>query len=483
MVTQIIASGSNESVSSNGSETFTPKEDADFLSKILEQTAEIKRAMAETPVGLDAESKQAIDDKLREKVTALGHLIGTEAERRIGFSHETNLEKLAELEELYIGIELLRSIQATVWNGISEEPVLKRIPALIAALRETIATEKSISVLHYRKFKLNKFWFQQSPLLAQSYRSVLSEIRPLGGKLKVRKGSSFFASKILKATVEKTFPADWIETSNKAKHLLALRFTRHGGFYEPKPSEGRTDEKGHLAMVDTWEAPLEDVDQIVALLSECGNPVWVTDAPPWEDDGKLLAEINYYGRFAEGVKVDIDGNKVKPHGKDWFFGYAPGENEDFPQEKTWYQHGYVMGSEKDGLSPVLNISCLNSFADQTQTAYHEFMHHMQNLLPETVNRLERAYSLHRTTTDGVRNPLMEIEDEVDSKNKSEVFYRDGNFVDPYMGREYPYSNDLEILTTGAESLFARAYGSLLGFHGWQADIEHRNFTLGVLAVA
>ena len=483
MVNQIIAPVSEESSFAEETPKNTlPENTSDYLSQIVEKTHEIKTEMAETPVGLDNVSMQAIDEKLREKVTALGHLIGSEAERRINFSHDENLKMLAELEAIYLDIEQLRDDQATSWVAILDTPAFGKIRGILLALETTILAEKEISSLRLKKLMLNKYWFAKSRFLADSYKSVLSEIRPLGGELKTRKGSSFIAARILKNTVENTFPQDWIEVSNKAKHSLRLKFSRHGGFYEPKPEHALTDEKGRLAMVDVWEAPIEDAEEIKNLLSEDENHAWITNCTPWEDDGHLVAEINYYSRFEPGAKAKIDGMRIIAKGKR-FFGYAPGEDEDFPEEKTWYQNGYIKGSEKDGLSPVLNISFINSPADQTQTAYHEFMHHMQSLLPHSVLRLERAFSFHRTSVDGVRNPLHEVDGEVDSQNKSEVFYRDGKFVDPYMGREYPFSNDLEIITTGTEALFGRAYGSLLGFHGWQADIEHRNFTLGVFAVA
>ena len=483
MVNQIIAPVNEESFPVE--KEYTPKltgKTNDLMAQIIEQVHEIQTAMAETPVGLDVVSQQAIDNRIREKVTALGHLIGSEAEYRSDFSHEENLEKLAVLEAIYLDIEQLRDDQATSWASIMELPGLAKIRGAFQAVGTTVLSEKEIQVLHLKKIMLTKYWFVQSRFLAESYKTVLSEIRPLGGELKVHKKSHPLAARIVKATIEKAFPQDWINRSNNATHPLVLKFSRHGGFYEPKPEHALMNEKGQLAMVDVWEASVEDAAEIVELLSEDGNHAWIADCEPWEEDGNLLAEINYYSRFQPGVKANIDGMRIEAKGSK-FFGYAPKDDEDFPEEKTWYQNGYIVGSEKDGLSPVLNISFINHPADQRQTAYHEFMHHMQSLLPHSVLRLERAFSLHRTSTDGKRNTLHEIEGETDSKNDSEVFYRDGNFVDPYMGREYPFSNDLEIITTGAEALFGQAYGSLLGFHGWQPDIEHRNFTLGVLAVA
>lgn len=485
MVTQIIAPGDRESVKDPHSSAFATKvqeEKGYFPSKIAQEANAIKRELSQTPAGLDKESQELIDEKFRQRITAVGAALGAEAEKRAGFDVEENEAELINLEEMLAEISRHRSIQKTIWTDLFSAKGLQKLSCLPLAFAETVQAEKVIAGLHIKRLPLSKKFTEVSIRLSHTYTEVLSEIRPLGGEIRTRENSNAAAVKILQSTVGKIFPADWIHASNEATHPLALRLTRDGGFYEPKHDRDITDERGRQAAVDIWEAPVEEVREVMELLKEGGNEPWISDSPLWEEDGKLFVEINFYCRFPKGVKINGNGYKIKVSG-DWFFGYAPTEDENFPEEKTYYQHGFIEGSEKDGLSPVLNISWICHTKERHQTAYHEFMHHMQNTAPQTFRRLERALFVHKTTTDGVRNPLLEVEGEVDSKNGSEVFYRAGIFVDPYMGREYPYSGDLELITTGAEALFGHAFGSLMGFHGWDADPEHRNFMLGLFAVA
>jgi hypothetical protein len=484
MVSQIIASGNMESSPSQDPDGFIlPRSKETYSpSKIIEKAHAIKRELTETPLGLDKVSQELIDEKFRQRITAIGAIIGAEAEKRAGFDVQDNETDLINLEEMLAEISRHRSNQKTVWTDLLYAKGIRKLTCLPLAIAETLQTEKVIAGLHIKRLPLSKKFTEVSARLSHSYTEVLSEIRPLGGDIKTRDNSSKTATKILQSTVGKIYPAEWIKLSNDAKHPLALRFGRSGGFYEPKFDRDITDDKGRQAAVDVWEAPEEEVEEIMALLAEGGNEPWLADAPQWEEEGKLFREINFYCRFPQGVKVNKTGYKVKVAG-DLFHGYAPTEDEHFPDEKSQYRHGFIVGSEKDGLSPVLNISWICHTKERHQTAYHEFMHHMQNTAPKTFRRLERALFVHKTTTDGIRNPLLEVEGEVDSKNESDVFYREGDFVDPYMGREYPHSWDLELITTGAEALFGHAFGSLMGFHGWDADPEHRNFMLGLFATA
>lgn len=489
MVSQIIAPDNSASIPEKPS-TSSPKPEIPALEEIVSMTADIKREMTGTPVGMDPVSQEAVDQKLLERIIELGSLIGTEAEKNAAFDQKASARKNVQLLILDKKLEGFHQEHEKHWKTFSEAPEEEKKKALLKAAGATAKLAGKIASQHLKITKLNKYWSAESQQLADAYVQILSDVRPLGGKLNVRKGSNPIAARIMAQTVEKHFPSDWIATSNAMKHVMKLTFTRHGGYYEPKDADGILDEKGRQASIEVWEVPVEELPQTIELLSSGGHEVWISDVPLWEDDGKELAEVNFYSRFQPEEKFNIDGERVFFRDDEWLQGFIPAVLDDVPvgdEPEGHYgdfRHGYVKGSEKDGLSPVLNIGFLHSPWQQRQTAYHEFMHHMQNIMPQSVRRLERAFFVHKTTNeDDTRNPLMEVEDSIDGKTKSMVHYRAGSFVDNYMGREYPFSNDLEIITTGVEALFENAYGSLMGFGGFPADIEHRNFMLGLLAVA
>lgn len=489
MVSQIIAPDNSENLPavttlSSGNPSI------DALAEIVSMTTDIKREMAGTPAGMDAVSQEAVDNKLLERIIELGSLIGTEAEKNAAFDQKASDHKNVQLLILDKKLEAVHKKHQEKWAAFHEAQEQEKDRALFAAICETAKLTKKIASQHLKISKMNKYWAVESARLAEAYVQILSNVRPLGGKLAVRKGSNPLAARIMAQTVEKHFPSDWISASNSMKHVVKLTFTRHGGYYEPKDADGLLDKKGRQASIEVWEVPVEELPHTIELLSAGGHEAWISDVPLWEEDGQQFAEVNFYSRFQPEEKTNIDGEKVVFKEGEWLQGFIPAALDDVPsgEDKEGhygiFRHGYLKGSEKDGLSPVLNIGFLHSPWQQRQTAYHEFMHHMQNIMPHSVRRLERTFFVHKTTDeDGIRSPLEEVEDSIDGKTQSTVHYRAGTFVEGYMGREYPFSNDLEIVTTGVEAIFENAYGSLMGFGGFPADIEHRNFMLGLLAVA
>lgn len=483
MVSQIISPADDttpEPVSPLG---VVKESDTYSLSDILKRVEEIKLEIAASPIGLPEEEQEAVDRALLQQVITLGETLGKEAERRSNFNRAHSTFNIMKLDALYEKSDQLREIQLAAITEHSKKAGKEKFVSFFSTAGKLLRAEQEIFELHKRKFPLNKRNAERGKLLAQAYHQVLGEIRPLGAEIKCRKNSNPIARKILQSTVGTFYPAEWIRVSNERTHPLALRYTRRGGYYQPKDENELMDEKGRVISIETWEVPIEELTMTQELLSVGDNKVWVTDAPVWEYMDQKFVELNFYSRFRKEDKYTVDGEKLAAKTSEERLGYVFDENEETVDPFETFQHGYIKGSEKDGMSPVLNIGIFHPVWEQKQTAYHEFMHHMQNILPETVRRLERAFFVYRTTIEGQRAPLLEVEDTIESMSKtSEVFYRAGDFADPYMGREYPFSHDLEIVTTGAEAIFGNAYGSLMGFHGHLADIEHRDFMLGLLAV-
>lgn len=111
------------------------------------------------------------------------------------------------------------------------------------------------------------------------------------------------------------------------------------------------------------------------------------------------------------------------------------------------------------------------------TATHELTHRLEHANPQ-LGRLEDAFIYRRC-----RNEDGMLKQAVPLSRRSSEMVRDGNFVNPYIGKIYPTSTFFEVLSTGTESIFAGAYGGLIGRSDEKPDADHRAFTLGCLAAA
>lgn len=125
---------------------------------------------------------------------------------------------------------------------------------------------------------------------------------------------------------------------------------------------------------------------------------------------------------------------------------------------------------------------------------HELGHHMESLHDDRLTSLGQAFLARRTTAGGSRQPLTGYHQCGDDRAPSSPaalgaageeggaeWVRPDGFVDPYVGREYSHRQHTEVFSTGMEGTFAGRFGGLVGRGGYRPDVEHRHFTLGVLA--
>ena len=111
------------------------------------------------------------------------------------------------------------------------------------------------------------------------------------------------------------------------------------------------------------------------------------------------------------------------------------------------------------------------------TATHELTHRLEDANRQ-LGHLEDAFIRRRCRDeDGAVRPARPI-----PGMRSERA-RDGGFVSPYVGKEYPTMTFHEVLSTGTEAVFSGSYGGLVGRLGERMDPDHRAFVLGCLAVA
>lgn len=126
-------------------------------------------------------------------------------------------------------------------------------------------------------------------------------------------------------------------------------------------------------------------------------------------------------------------------------------------------------------------------------ALHEMAHHLESVFPE-INQIARAHKAVRTTDEEGR--LDEVEDlrlsgvertadrpsRMGTANKYTGWGRPSTFGIVYAGQETGPGAS-EVFSTGLEAALGGRYGALRGHGGVEADAEHLNLILGILATA
>lgn len=336
----------------------------------------------------------------------------------------------------------------------------------------------------------------QLKALAEGRIRALQEVRDMGGEtIEMNDNSSKRAAKVM-AEVAEVYPTDWIRMSNatgdlrikdtkgrahyssmrtqKTRKVMSERFVAYG---DEQPDGG--DWVRGVWTGSGWTNPLENPDAYEKYAGEADT----------EDSSRV-----FWYRPAFKTRRRWDGKSVEgkpPRG--WTEAFET--NRDGEQIRVFRQPQYYMSTSD--ISAELTID-KDKPASQWQdtpglgTAIHEFAHRCEHVNP-AIGRLEQAFLERRTTdADGNREPLQNIYGS--SREKS----RFDSFADKYMGKEYGTDQvtinvdgekkrvaaiHREVLSTGMESLFAGAFGSLAGINGKTSDADMRSFVLGVLATS
>jgi hypothetical protein len=179
----------------------------------------------------------------------------------------------------------------------------------------------------------------------------------------------------------------------------------------------------------------------------------------WVDEGTQLREVRYTVHDERNVPVGAEATKDALGRWSW----------------TTMEPRKVRAQRR---SAELTVPSPNTRPEEARaTATHELTHRLEHANPQ-LGLLEQAFLRRRCSDeDGQLRPARPIE-----HMRSERA-RDGGFVHPYIGKVYPTVTFHEVLSTGAEAVFAGSYGGLVGRGDRPSDADHRAFVLGCLAVA
>ena len=322
---------------------------------------------------------------------------------------------------------------------------------------------------------------------ADTYKEILSEIRPLGGEIQVSDNSDKKKTKVLQAVAD-IYPAAWIEASNKGVALRVKKTTARAhytnGAYQksyklvsmdsfsfqdsdwtPDPNDGRYSD---WKKVEGEEYVKED-GYTYSFTLRPNQSVWIS--PKYE----IFSTWRHRSR--EGVPV---GNGWQSYTYDSTHTAEDGTKtvtQETGYRRVRKERKMVEAKRQAELLIDGDMSNLYLEREGSATAIHEFAHRVEATSGGFIPRMEEQFLRRRTTApDGTREKLTVL-----YTGKKEVA-RPDNFVSDYIGKEY---NDIyrEVLSMGAEAIFGGNHGGLQGASGRKSDPDMKSFILGLFAAA
>lgn len=318
---------------------------------------------------------------------------------------------------------------------------------------------------------------------------VLSEMREIGGTIKVADNSSKPAIKVLQE-VEQVYPRAWVEASNqdtafRAKTTVSRAHYSGGSFQD---SYKVSDKRSMQTKDKDWVPDPLNRYQAGEWIKTDENGDWTDPAtgaeystnPLSNEQGWIYTDLEYKYSYRNSVNNEL----VKPKGNGWKLKQIREETYD-PATRTHATKLVELYARpvkerkriSSTLQPELTIS--GKGKDGYEVGLHEFAHRVENTktVGVYIEALEEAHIKRRTTDeDGVQQKLQKI-----YAGKKE-YGRPDNFADLYMGKEYSQGYR-EILSTGAESVFGDSFGGLIGLGNYKSDPEMKGLIVGLWASA
>lgn len=315
--------------------------------------------------------------------------------------------------------------------------------------------------------------------LSRAYSEVLSEVRPLGGQALWSEDSNKKAAKGFDEAVQ-VYPADWVGASNADGEMVAkvtkVRAHYHHNAVQEKKRRVPESRLKVVDAIDDESLPWDNPRKSVELLGP-GDEEWETSRNGgWMLPGQYLFRVTNYEVDRDSLYDTRPGLGQKPPGRGW---------EEYYNAETgvhcWRRPTYRMRTEE--VKRIREIKTSESDVQRApaerggplfRTATHELAHRFEWTVPE-IRTLEAEFKVRRTTDPetGEQEALVPL------PGKGEVAYAD-KFVTAYVGKHYEHGSH-EVMSMGAESLFAGSHGGLVGGGRYAADLDHRAFVLGVMA--
>lgn len=283
---------------------------------------------------------------------------------------------------------------------------------------------------------------------ADAYREELASIRAFGG---VEQHTTDSSVKKGVATAQEQvahFPDDWVSLSNSVPPYRVLKIK--GGSARAHYSGGR-HQKAKAVSRPMSKGQAEQLLGGLDYTFDDEHPR--KQSPMWKDDSDRVVPL---------VK---DGPELKARLKNYNQSTWGGKIGTVASDKKGYVYVGLTRMESKEITAEITSAAGNS-----STMLHELSHRMEEHNPSIA--LATKSFLHRR-----------CEGKPFKKYHGSETYRDGEFANIYIGKNYSGTRHTEVLSMGMEATFHGKYGGLEGLDGCKADHEHRNLVLGLLAFA
>lgn len=460
---------------------------------VIEGQKELNFLFENQPVFVNLDEQDKWDSFMELKVTSLGLAVAREAELDADFTREKywaeREETTPEFDDALMAMEdAIAELEELEQSGAAEHEIQE------AENKVDVATENFNHQSHLDDERQSQLDDVTLTRLGEAYRSKIAELRTLGGvDVVASDASSEEALSTVNMIINKYYPKEWIEDSNKAGGLRAKVVTANVRPYcsagviqndlNPDDYPDFVEEK-YSAYV-TVPVPEEDLESELVLLNGLGK---VADARSFPLNGKSCRMVTVpHQRIFDPTEDEVNDDGT-PAGEGWEFSHhIDPATHRVSKEKKW-----VKTASKNRVVTMTDLVVrVEGNGDETQiesTAVHEFGHRMENTVKNgLLMRQEEAFLRRRTTNSdtGEREDLSLIYGHIPGMSffHTEVGRRN-SFVDHYVGKEYTVTHNREVLTVGAEALFTGSMGGLNGIHSdMPEDADHKGFILGLFASA
>jgi hypothetical protein len=503
------------------------------LSEFKEYAEELqKQVYAAPPQGV---SQNKYDAQMEKKITKFGLALGEEADKMADFNRANQEKQLIKIGDEFYNeinkelkkIELEKSALLSEWRklkketemfsdkspwfkveDLNEEEIAMLNPEMSAIREKIIANNLEDIQARVRYDAIDDKYDKAKELLVQrnaekltqSYQTILQTIRPLGGFVKVHKASEKEAQELINNTVSQYYPSAWLEHHNADSNgevrvrLEEYRPSYNMEIFSETEHDGILKEIQYEAFLDVPDEYTEEFKKTFshANLNELTYNHW------FQGESTVLRYTAPQDEVYDPI-IHGSGNATPPENERWEYRTTLSSLEEVT---SFSEDSLKIIAEKKWVRPLLHtkkservISVLSQKAAKEitvrgnreskdgagneSTAYHEFGHRMEEVLPNKIlPRQEKAFLLRRTG----KNSKNLYQNMISSGNDFEFAHK-GDFVSNYTGRDYFTGNNYEVFTTGIEAIYSGTYGGLVGnSNGYvKEDKDHRGFVLGMLA--
>lgn len=477
-----------------------PSPDLATIEDIRAEAAEISKLLS-APVDSSPEVQARIDAENERRVTRLGLAMGEEAERRAGYDREAIEREIAtpgeEIRELNDEIDALEAKKKFLMRQYSEysktdeakagtdfsKGELERLQnETMEVHRESLIAKNKLPAAKERELERQKQVPVEAALrLSEAYKSVISDVRPVGGDIATHELTEADAQQLLVNTVGKEYPSAWLKDSSDAGAIV-VKSENGRASYNPQKEHPDPNGPG-IPVVHRFRVNPEDVPRYREAFKD--DPSFSDDTPIMGNPGGEKQMLVISERVPFDSSKDSSDANGNPVGEQWKKGYVVDKEGSLSSEPVWYSTGMKSGVQA---IPTVTVALNRSEIDAKASAYHEFAHRLEDSVGGgVIKRLEEAFDVRRTTdANGNREPLGPVfPDRAEMRN--EIGRRD-SYIVGYVGKVYPAARTREVFTVGTETVFSGKYGAFAGLPNekgitFKADADHRAFILGTFATA